>query len=308
MGVKGRSWEGGNQIPVSNHDFNPKLLTLYPLSFQHSITPQRTVFDFKIHEIWRYRDLLVLFVRRDFVAKYKQTILGPAWFIIQPLLQTVMFTLVFGSIAGISTDGAPKTVFYLAGITAWNYFANCLTRTSAVFTQNASLFGKVYFPRAVTPISIIVSNLIEFAIGFALFLGFYFYFLAQGANIQPNAMLFALPGLILIMGFMGLGLGMLISAMTTKYRDLQYLVAFGVTLLMYATPVIYPLSAIPEQYRWIILANPMTGVIDTFRYSFLGTGDFNLYNLLYSAAFAIVIFFIGIAVFNRTEKNFMDTV
>jgi len=174
------------------------------LNFQHSITPARSLFDLKLKEIWRYRDLLVLFVRRDFVAKYKQTVLGPLWFIIQPLMQTVMFTLVFGNIAGISTDGAPKGVFYLAGITAWNYFANCLTKTSAVFTQNASLFGKVYFPRAVTPVSIVLSNLIEFAIGLMLFLGFYFYYLFSGANIQPNMMLLLLPVLIIIMGFMGL--------------------------------------------------------------------------------------------------------
>jgi lipopolysaccharide transport system permease protein len=278
------------------------------MNFQHSITPARTLFDLKLKEIWRYRDLLVLFVRRDFVAKYKQTVLGPAWFVIQPLMQTVMFTLVFGNIAGISTDGAPKGVFYLAGITAWNYFANCLTKTSAVFTLNASLFGKVYFPRAVTPISIVLSNLIEFAIGLSLFLGFYFYYLLSGANIQPNSTLLLLPLLIVIMGFMGLGLGMLISAMTTKYRDLQNLVTFGVHLFMYATPVIYPISTIPEKYRWIILANPMTGIIETFKYGFLGIGTFNWYYLAYSAGFTVVVFLLGLAIFNRTEKNFMDTV
>jgi lipopolysaccharide transport system permease protein len=278
------------------------------MNFQHSITPARTLFDLKLKEIWRYRDLLVLFVRRDFVAKYKQTVLGPAWFVIQPLMQTVMFTLVFGNIAGISTDGAPKGVFYLAGITAWNYFANCLTKTSAVFTLNASLFGKVYFPRAVTPISIVLSNLIEFAIGFVLFLCFYFYYLLSGSSIQPNSTLLLLPVLILIMGFMGLGLGMLISAMTTKYRDLQNLVTFGVHLFMYATPVIYPISTIPEKYRWIILANPMTGIIETFKYGFLGIGTFNWYYLAYSAGFTLVVFLLGLAIFNRTEKNFMDTV
>jgi lipopolysaccharide transport system permease protein len=278
------------------------------MNFQHSITPARSLFDLKLQEIWRYRDLLVLFVRRDFVAKYKQTVLGPAWFVIQPLMQTVMFTLVFGNIAGISTDGAPKGVFYLAGITAWNYFANCLTKTSAVFTLNASLFGKVYFPRAVTPISIVLSNLIEFAIGLGLFLCFYFYYLLSGADIQPNITLLLLPLLIIIMGFMGLGLGMLISAMTTKYRDLQNLVTFGVHLFMYATPVIYPISTIPEKYRWIILANPMTGIIETFKYGFLGIGTFNWYYLVYSAGFTLIVFLLGLAIFNRTEKNFMDTV
>jgi lipopolysaccharide transport system permease protein len=278
------------------------------MNYQHSITPARSLFDLKLKEIWRYRDLLVLFVRRDFVAKYKQTVLGPAWFIIQPLMQTVMFTLVFGNIAGISTDGAPKGVFYLAGITAWNYFANCLTKTSAVFTQNASLFGKVYFPRAVTPLSIVISNLIEFGIGLLLFLGFYFYYLAIGAAVHPNITLLLLPLLIAIMGFMGLGLGMLISAMTTKYRDLQNLVTFGVHLFMYATPVIYPISTIPEKYRWIILANPMTGIIETFKYGFLGIGTFNWYYLAYSAGFTLGVFLLGLAIFNRTEKNFMDTV
>jgi lipopolysaccharide transport system permease protein len=276
--------------------------------YSNSITPANTLFSLRLREIWRYRDLLMLFVRRDFVAKYKQTILGPAWFIIQPLMQMMMFTVVFGNIAGISTDGAPKTLFYLAGITAWTYFANCLKKTSAVFTQNAGLFGKVYFPRAVTPLSIVISNLIEFAIAMMLFLAFFFYYLFAGAAIAPNITLLLFPVLVITMAFMGLGLGMLISAMTTKYRDLQNLVSFGVQLLMYASPVIYPLSTIPEKYRLIIVANPMTGIIETFKYAFLGTGTFNGWYLLYSVAFAAVIFVVGLAVFNKTEKNFMDTV
>lgn len=277
-------------------------------TFAHSITPRDKLLNLRLKEIWQYRDLLMLFVRRDFVSKFKQTILGPLWFFIQPLFQTIMFTFVFGSIAGIPTDGAPKGVFYLAGLTAWNYFANCLNATSNVFTLNASLFGKVYFPRAVTPISIVISNLIQFAIGFSLFLALYFYYIFTGASIKPNFTLFLFPALVLIMGFMGLGLGMLISAMTTKYRDLQYLVQFGVQLLMYATPVIYPISEIPQKYQWIILANPMSGVIETFKYSFLGTGTFSWPLLSYSAGFTVVIFILGLLVFNHTEKNFMDTV
>lgn len=276
--------------------------------FAHTISPRDKLLKLRIREIWQYRDLLMLFVRRDFVAKFKQTILGPLWFVIQPLFQTIIFTLVFGNIAGISTDGAPKGIFYLAGLTAWNYFANCLRTTSNVFTVNASLFGKVYFPRAVTPISIVISNLIQFAIGFGLFLLIYVYYIAQGAEIRPNITLLLFPLLVLIMGFMGLGLGMIISAMTTKYRDLQYLVVFGVQLLMYATPVIYPISEIPEKYQWIILANPMSGIIETFKHSFLGTGSFSWGLFAYSTIFTIVIFMLGLLVFNRTEKNFMDTV
>lgn len=276
--------------------------------FTNSITPQASLFDLKLKEIWRYRDLLVLFVRRDFVAKYKQTILGPAWFFIQPLFQTIIFTFVFGSVAGLSTDGAPKIIFYLAGVTAWNYFANCLKTTSNVFTVNATLFGKVYFPRAVTPISIVISNLIQFGIGMILFLAVYFYYLWIGREIQPNTSLLLFPLLVILMGVMGLGLGMLVSAMTTKYRDLQHLIQFGVQLLMYATPVVYPISVIPEKYQWIIMANPMSGIIEAFRYGFLGKGSLSWILLAYSAIFTVVIFVFGLMVFNKTEKNFMDTV
>lgn len=278
------------------------------IKFANSITPQTSLFDLKIKEIWRYRDLLILFVRRDFVAKYKQTILGPAWFFIQPLFQTIMFTFIFGNLAGLSTDGAPKGIFYLAGVTAWNYFANCLRTTSNVFTVNASLFGKVYFPRAVTPISIVISNLIQFGIGMILFLAVYFYYIAIGRDIQPNITLLLFPLLVVLMGIMGLGLGMIVSAMTTKYRDMQHLIQFGVQLLMYATPVVYPISAIPDKYQWIIMANPMSGIIEAFKYGFLGTGALSWPLLAYSLIFTIVIFIFGLMVFNKTEKNFMDTV
>jgi lipopolysaccharide transport system permease protein len=276
--------------------------------FQHSILPQDRWFDLKLKEIWRYRDLLFLFVRRDFVAKYKQTILGPVWFFITPMFQALTMTLVFGNMAGLSTDGIPPLLFYLAGVTAWSYFSQCLTSTSNTFTQNAALFGKVYFPRAVTPLSVIISNLIQFGIGMLLFLGFYGYYFLIGSPVQPNAILLLLPALIVVMGFMGLGLGMITSSLTTKYRDLQNLIAFGVQLLMYATPVILPLSAVPEKYRWIMRINPMTGVIETFKYGFFGTHDIRWGLLIYSVLFTVAVFLFGLAIFNRTEKNFMDTV
>ena len=250
----------------------------------------------------------MLFVRRDFVAKYKQTILGPIWFFIQPIFQTAVLAIVFGGMAGLSTDGVPPILFYLAGITAWNYFSNCFRSTSNTFTANASLFGKVYFPRAVTPLSVVISNLIQFVIGLLLFLLLYVFFAVTGSQLHPNSTLFLLPLLIVMMGFMGLGLGMLVSAMTTRYRDLQYLVEFGVQLLMYATPVIIPLSAVPAKYQPLMLANPMTGVIETFKYSFFGTGTFSWPLLIYSTGFTLIVFIVGLAVFNKTEKNFMDTV
>jgi lipopolysaccharide transport system permease protein len=276
--------------------------------FENSIVPKDKLLDLRLREIWQYKDLLFLFVRRDFVAKYKQTVLGPIWFFIQPLFQTLVMTVVFGGMAKLSTDGVPPILFYLSGVTAWNYFANCLKSTSNTFTANASLFGKVYFPRAVTPISVIISNLIQFGIGLFLFLLIYGYFAVTGYPLEPNITLLLLPVLILIMGFMGLGLGMLVSAMTTRYRDLQYLVEFGVQLLMYATPVILPLSAVPEKYQFIMLANPMTGIIETFKYAFLGAGSFSIGLFAYSIIFTVIVFVIGLLIFNKTEKNFMDTV
>jgi lipopolysaccharide transport system permease protein len=276
--------------------------------FAHSILPQDKLINLRLREIWRYRDLLFLFVRRDFVAKYKQTILGPAWFFIQPMLQTLVMTVVFGGMAKLSTDGIPPILFYLAGVTAWNYFAQCLVATSNTFTLNAHLFGKVYFPRAVTPLSIIVSNLIQFGIGLLLFLAVYGYYALGDYPVAPNISLALLPVLVVLMGFMGLGLGMLVSAMTTKYRDLQQLVGFGVQLLMYATPVILPLSAVPDKYKIIMLVNPMTGIIETFKFGFFGMGTLQWALLVYSTVFALVIFLAGLVIFNKTEKNFMDTV
>ena len=276
--------------------------------YQYAITPKDKFLDLRLKDIWQYRDLLVLFVRRDFVAIYKQTILGPIWFIIQPLLTTIVFTIVFGNIAKLSTDGLPPMLFYLAGVTSWNYFAECLKKSADTFTANAGIFGKVYFPRIIVPLSITITNIITFGIQLTLFLGFLAYYLFTGAPIAPNWYICTLPLLMLTMGLMGLGFGLYLTSMTTKYRDFKFLVAFGVQLLMYATPVIYPVSEVPEKYQWIILANPMTSIIETFRYAFLGAGNISWYGLAYSVGFTLVLFISGLLLFNKTEKNFMDTV
>lgn len=265
-------------------------------------------FDLHLRDLWRYRDLMGLFVRRDFVAVYKQTILGPLWHLIQPLLTTIMFTVVFGRIAGLPTDHVPKFIFYMAGTVVWTYFANCLTRTSNTFIANSIIFGKVYFPRLVVPVSAVISQLIAFSIQFCFFLVMYGWFAWRGAPLQPNWTLALLPVLLLMMAGLGLGFGVIISSMTTKYRDLQVLVGFGVQLWMYATPVIYPLSTAPEKFRWLIVANPMSAVVETFRYGFFGTGVFSWAYLAYSGAFTVVLLLLGMAVFNRIERTFMDTV
>lgn len=272
------------------------------------ITPRKSLFDLKLNEVWNYRDLFVLFIRRDITVSYKQTVLGPLWFFIQPLLTTLMFLLVFGRIAKISTGGVPPILFYLGGITVWNYFSECLRLTSDTFVKNAGLFGKVYFPRIITPLSIVSSNLVKFSIQFVLFLGVFFYYYLTNAQIQPNITLLLLPVYILVLALLALGFGLIISAMTTKYRDLTFLIQFGVQLWMYITPVIYPISQIPEKYRWVIMANPVSSVVEAFKYGFTGSGSFRVGGIIYSGIFAIVLFFVGIAIFNRTEKTFMDTV
>lgn len=277
-------------------------------SVTNEISPRKNLFELKLKEIWHYRDLLVLFIKRDITVTYKQTILGPLWFFIQPLLTTLMFLLVFGKIAGIPTGGVPPILFYMGGITIWNYFSECLRLTSDTFVKNASLFGKVYFPRVITPVSIISSNLVKFGIQLTLFLGVYFYYLFTGANITPNITLLLLPIYILVLAIMALSFGLIISAMTTKYRDLTFLIQFGVQLWMYATPVIYPISTIPEKYRYLIMLNPVSPIVEAFKYSFTGIGTFTINGLLYSSIFAFVLFFVGLAIFNRTEKTFMDTV
>ncbi len=271
-----------------------------------------SLFDINFNDLWRYRDLLLLFVKRDFVSFYKQTILGPLWFFIQPIFTTIVFTFVFGNLAGISTDGLPQQLFYLAGITSWNYFSDCLTKTSTVFKDNANIFGKVYFPRLIMPLSIIVSNLVRFGVQLLLMICMmvYFYFFPiQGTSFTITYGIFLFPLLVVLMALLGLGLGLIITAMTTKYRDLTFLITFGVQLLMYATTVIYPLSYAREKgYGSIMELNPMTGIIEAFRYGFLGKGEFTVFSLGYSLVVTIIILFIGILIFNKTEKNFVDTI
>ena len=272
------------------------------------IRPQRSLFDLRLDELWRYKDLVALFVRRDFVSVYKQTILGPLWYLIQPLLTTITFTIIFGNFAQLPTDGLPQFLFYMSGTVIWTYFASCLTKTSETFTSNAGLFGKVYFPRLAVPVSILLSNLVAFAIQFGLFLVFMLYFALSGADLHPNAWVLLMPVLILMMAGLGLGFGIIISSLTTKYRDLRFLVGFGVSLLMYATPVIYPISSVPAKYQWAILANPMTPIVEAFRYAFLGAGTVNMLHLAYSFGFMLVVVFLGTVIFNRVEQTFMDTV
>jgi lipopolysaccharide transport system permease protein len=249
-----------------------------------------------------------MFVKRDFVSFYKQTILGPLWFFIQPIFTTIVFTFVFGNLAGISTDGLPHYLFYLSGITAWNYFSDCLTKTSTVFKDNANIFGKVYFPRLIMPLSIVVSNLVRFGVQLVLLLAMMGYFGVQGANFNITYGILFFPILVLMMALLGLGLGLIITAVTTKYKDLTFLITFGVQLLMYGTTVIYPLSAAPEKYKSIIELNPMTGIIEAFRFGFLGKGEFTLWSIGYSAIVTIIVLFFGILIFNKTEKNFVDTI
>ncbi|MEN9394983.1 MAG: hypothetical protein RL362_1204 [Bacteroidota bacterium] len=275
------------------------------------IEPQNSLFELHLKDVWRYRDLLWLLVKRDFVSFYKQTILGPLWFFIQPLFTTVIFTFIFGNLAGLSTDGLPQPLFYMAGITAWNYFADCLTKTSTVFRDNANIFGKVYFPRLIMPLSIVVSNLVRFAVQMLLFFVMIVYYLVineTGAAFQMNMYVLLFPVLVLLMALLGLGLGLIITAMTTKYRDLAFLITFGVQLMMYATTVIYPLSAAPAKYKWIIELNPMTGIIEAFRYGFLGQGVLTMSTLGYSVIVTVFSLIIGVVIFNKTEKTFVDTV
>jgi len=272
------------------------------------IEPRRSWLDLRLHELWAARDLVMLFVWRDFVSVYKQTILGPLWYLIQPLLTTLVFTVIFGRIAALPTDGLPQFLFYLSGTVIWGYFAECLNKTSQTFITNANLFGKVYFPRLAVPVSILISNLITFAIQFVLFLAFVIYYMLSGAPVQPNAAALLTPLLLLIMAGLGLGFGVIVSSLTTRYRDLRFLVGFGVQLWMYATPVIYPVSAIPERFQPLILANPLTPVVEAFRYAYLGAGTVNASMLAYSAAFTLVTLVLGLLLFNRTEATFMDTV
>lgn len=274
------------------------------------ITPRRGLLDIDIKGLWHYRDLYVMYIKRDIVTKYKQTVLGPLWYVIQPLFTTVMYMFVFGGLAGISTDGAPQPLFYMAGILLWNYFSETFTQCSDIFTANAGVFGKVYFPRLVVPLSGATSNLLKLFIQLALFMCVYIYYfitLPSGTlNINISILLF--PLLILLLAFHSISWGLIISSMTTKYRDMKFLVQFGIQLFMYATPVIYPLSAAPEKYRDIIAINPLTPIFETFKYSTLSCGSFDWAGLAYSTLFMFITLFISVVIFSRTERNFMDTV
>jgi lipopolysaccharide transport system permease protein len=272
------------------------------------IRPQRAWWDLRLGELWHYRDLIRLLVWRDFVAQYKQTVLGPLWHVISPLLSTLVFTVIFGRVAKLSTDGLPPFLFYMAGTTLWTYFAACFTSTANTFTANAGIFGKVYFPRLSVPLSVVISNLISFALRFAVFVAFLVYFSLQGADIHPNLWMLFLPVLLLIMAGLGLGFGIIISSITTKYRDFQNLIALGVQLMMYATPVIYPFSMVPESWEGLLLLNPLTPLVEVFRLGFLGTSSINPVYILYSFAFMVVVLIVGVLVFNRVESTFMDTV
>ena len=274
------------------------------------IRPKDKLLSVDFKEIWQYRDLMMLFVKRNIITQYKQTILGPLWYVIQPLMTTVMYMVVFGGIAKISTDGLPQPLFYLAGISFWQYFADCLTKTSNTFVNNAGIFGKVYFPRLVTPLSDVISNLVRFGIQFALFLIVYlYYFIFTDANIQPNLYALLLPVLVIMLAGLALGFGILFSSMTTKYRDLQLLLSFFVSLWMYATPVIYPLSTITnEKLRIVMQLNPLTGIVEFFKYGMLGVGNHEWWMLGYSFGFMVVLLALGIVVFNKVQKSFMDTV
>ncbi len=272
------------------------------------IKPQTNWLELHLDDLWRYRDLIYMFVKRDFVSQYKQTILGPLWFLIQPVITTFTYMIIFGGIAKIPTDGIPQPLFYMSGIMMWNYFASCLNKTADTFVSNAAIFGKVYFPRLTVPISNVISGLVSFFIQLGLFAVVYVYFFAKGSDVHINSYILLLPYLILLMALLGLALGIIVSSLTTKYRDLKFLVSFGVQLLMYATPVVYPLSVLPEKYKKYVLMNPMTGIVETFRYSVLGQGTMEWWYIGYSTVFTLVVLFIGVILFNKVEKNFMDTV
>lgn len=275
------------------------------------IQNKSSLFRLDLHEVWRYRDLLRMYVKRDIITFYKQTILGPMWFFIQPIMTTIMFMFVFGGIAGISTDGVPQAVFYLAGLVCWNYFADCLTKCSDTFNANQQIFGKVYFPRLIVPFSIVISNMVKMGIQVVLFLVVYAYYFIVLGTFEINWTIVLFPVLLLMLASLGLGFGLVISSLTTKYRDLRFLITFGVQLWMYATPVIYPLSVMKQNYPdkiWVIVANPLTAIIETFKYGFTGVGVFEWNYLLYSFVMSIAVLLLGIIVFNRVQKNFMDVI
>lgn len=282
-------------------------MTETPQQWTETIESEHSLFDLKLKQVWKYKDLVYMFVKRDFVAEFKQTILGPIWFFINPIFTTLVYVVIFGNIAGLSTDGAPKVLFYLAGVTLWNYFSTCLTKTSSVFRDNANIFGKVYFPRLVMPLTIVLSNLMKFGVQFLLFLAFLLYYMIQG-EVQPNIWMLATPLIVILMASFALGTGMIFSSLTTKYRDLQMLLGFGVSLFMYVTPVIYPLSSLKGVWKELALYNPLTGIFECFKYGWLGVGDFTVQMLLTSSGIIFLILAIGTLMFTKVEKSFMDSV
>lgn len=279
--------------------------THQPTYFIHS---KQSVFSLNLREVWEYRDLLLMLVKRDFITFYKQTVLGPLWFIVQPLLTTGIYMILFGNIAKLSTDGMPQILFYLSGITVWNYFSESLTKTSSVFTSNAGMFGKVYFPRLIMPLSIVASSLMKFAVQFAIFLLILLYFVLFTNTVNPNWWILITPLLILLMAMFALGMGMIFSSLTTKYKDLTFLLAFGTQLFMYITPVVYPISALPEKFQFLVYINPLSSIFQCFRYAFLGSGSFEITNIVWSSIAITLILIIGTVIFNKVEKSFMDTV
>jgi len=280
-------------------------------SWLFEITPKNRFFSLNFKEVWQYRDLLLLFVKRDVVTVYKQTVLGPLWYLIQPLFTSVTFTIIFNTVAGIDTGSVPPFLFNLAGITVWNYFTACLNDTSDTFKKNAAIFGKVYFPRIIMPLSTVISNLLKFGIQFFIFMAFYLFYYFQGAKISLNSSALFFPLLVALMGVLGLGLGMFISSLVTKYRDLSYLISFGVQLLMYVSAVMYPMALIKEKlpnYGWLVEYNPLAYVIETTRHMLLNVGQISIAGLSYTFVVTVLVFFGGLLVFNKTEKSFIDTV
>ena len=272
------------------------------------VSSKQKWFSVNLKDIWKYRDLIILFVKRDLTTNYKQTVLGPLWIVINPLLSTTVFTVIFGVIAGIPTDGTPQFLFYMSGNILWNFFSSCLNRASGTFLGNARLFGKVYFPRLVMPISGILYNLINFMLQTAVYVILVIVYSLLGANVHPNLLIILAPFLVLQTALLGTGMGLIISSITTKYRDLNVLVSFGVSLLMYITPVVYPISRVPENFRWLMLLNPVAPIVETYRCAFLGSGSFEWQFLLISLAVTLALLFWGVIVFNKVEKNFIDTV
>ena len=277
-------------------------------TWTEEIKSQNTLFSVNLKEVWHYRDLLLMLVKRDYVTFYKQTILGPIWFFVQPILTTIIYVILFGQVAKLSTDGLPQMAFYLSGVTIWSYFSDVLNKTAIVFQTNASIFGKVYFPRLIMPLSIVISGLMKFLIQFTLFVCVVLYFTFIKENIQPNFWILATPFLLFLMAAFALGLGMIFSSMTTKYKDLTMLLSFGVQLFMYVTPVVYTITSIPSQYKFIVRFNPLTSIFECFRYGYLGAGHFQPLSLVYSVISIFVLLAVGVVIFNRVEKSFMDTV